>query len=206
MQDWSELSWKNIKKFIINAVNPETGNDLKNGEAVITGLTLDRNAKGSCFRIDDIYLEVSNLTELYQHYCDAIEGGQKPSQIKIEQPMGDSKMYRMGDFMILDRDEFKRTGKIRIFFDKYNFDPTNLQKKSANLLKIDIKVKQYSNAFENNNDARSRFEFDVLGHKGQINRSVVKSIDGVLAERDIRDMMQDRTLYTIYVISNSSNL
>ena len=206
VQDWSELSWKNIKKYIIDAVDEETGNELKNGEAIISGLSLDRNSKGSCFRIDDIYLEISNMTELYQQYCDAIEVGQKPAQIKLEHPIGDPKIYRMNDFMILDQDEFQRTGKIRIFFDKENFDPTNLQSNSANLLKIDIKVKKFTNAFKNNCDARSRFEFEVLGHKGQINRSVIKSIDGVLAERDIRDMMQDRTLYTIYVISNSSNL
>ena len=112
----------------------------------------------------------------------------------------------MNDFMSLDQDEFKRTGKIRIFFDKENFDPTNLKNNSANLLKIDIKVKKFTNAFKNNDDARSRFEFDVLGQKGQTNQSVVQSIDAVLAERDIRDMMKDRTLYTIYVFSNPSNL
>lgn len=206
VQDWSALSWKNIRKYIIEAVDDETGNELKNGEAVITGLSLDRNTKGSCFRIDDIYLEVSNLTELYQQYCDAIEGGQKPVQIKQEHPMKDPKIYKMNDFMSLDQDEFKRTGKIRIFFDKENFDPTNLNNNSANLLKIDIKVKKFTNAFKNNDDARSRFEFDVLGQKGQTNQSVVQSIDAVLAERDIRDMMKDRTLYTIYVFSNPSNL
>lgn len=206
VQDWSALSWKNIKKYIIEAVDDETGNALKNGEAVITGLSLDRNTKGSCFRIEDIYLEVSNLTDLYQQYCDAKEGGQKPAQIMMEHPLGDPKMYKMNDFMILDQDEFSRTGKIRIFFDKNNFDPTNLQKNSANLLKIDIKVKQFTNAFQNNNDARSRFEFEVLGQSGQTNQSVVQSIDAVLAESDIRDMMHGRTLYTIYVISNSSNL
>ena len=206
VQDWSALSWKNIRKYIIEAVDDETGNELKNGEAVITGLSLDRNTKGSCFRIDDIYLEVSNLTELYQQYCDAIEGGQKPVQIKQEHPMKDPKIYKMNDFMSLDQDEFKRTGKIRIFFDKENFDPTNLKNNSANLLKIDIKVKKFTNAFKNNDDARSRFEFDVLGQKGQTNQSVVQSIDAVLAERDIRDMMKDRTLYTIYVFSNPSNL
>ena len=43
VQDWSALSWKNIRKYIIEAVDDETGNELKNGEAVITGLSLDRN-------------------------------------------------------------------------------------------------------------------------------------------------------------------
>lgn len=206
VQDWSALSWKNIKKYIIEAVEDEKGNELKNGEPIISGLSLDRNTNGSCFRIDDIYLEVSNITELYQQYCDARDRGQKPAQIISEHPMRDPKIYRMSNFMILDQDEFKRTGKIRIFFDKENFDPTNLQSNSANLLKIEIKVKQFTNAFKNNNDARSRFEFEVLGQSGQTNQSVVQSIDAILAERDIRDMMQDRTLYTIYVISNPSNL
>lgn len=206
VQDWSALSWKNIKKYIIEAVDDETGNELKNGEAVISGLSLDRNTIGSCFRIEDIYLEVSNLTELYQQFSDAIDSGQKPSQIIQEHPICNPKIYRMRNFMILDKDEFKRTGEIRILFDKENFDPTNLKNCSSNLLKIEIKVNEFSNAFKNNKDARSRFEFEVLGHKDQINRSVVKSIDGVLAERDIREMMQDRTIYTIYVFSNSSNL
>ena len=206
VQDWCALSWKNIKKYIIEAVDDETGNELKNGEAIISGLSLDRNTKGSCFRIDDIYLEVSNLTEIYQQYCDARDGGQKAAQILYENPLRDIKSHRMNDFMILDQDEFKRTGKIVIFFDKENFDPTNLHGNSSNLLKIDIKVRQFTNAFKNNNDARSRFEFDVLGQKGQPNQSVVQSIDAVLAEQDIRDMMQGRTLYTIYVFSNPSNL
>lgn len=206
VQDWSALSWKNIKKYIIEAVDDETGNELKNGEAIISGLSLDRNTKGSCFRIDDIYLEVSNLTEIYQQYCDARDGGQKAAQILSENPLRDIKSHRMNDFMILDQDEFKRTGKIVIFFDKENFDPTSLHRNSTNLLKIDIKVGRFSNAFKDNNNARSRFEFDVLGQKGQPNQSVVQSIDAVLAEQDIRDMMQGRTLYTIYVFSNPSNL
>lgn len=206
VQDWSELSWENIKKYIIEAVDDETGNALKNGEPIISGLSLDRNTNGSCFRIDDIYLEVSNLTELYQQYCDARDAGQKPAQILSENPLVDIKSHRMNDFMILDQDEFKRTGKIVIFFDKDNFDPTNLHGKSSNLLKIDIKVRQFTNAFKNNSDARSRFEFDVLGQIGTVNQSVVQSIDAVLAEQDIRDMMQGRTLYTIYVFSNPSKL
>lgn len=206
VQDWSELSWKNIKKYIIQAVDEKTGEELKNGEAIISGLSLDRNTKGSCFRIDDIYLEVSNMTELYQQYCDAKARGQKPEQIIKEHPMGDPKIYKMNDFMILDHDEFKRTGKIIIFFDKDNFDPTNLQSNSYNLLKIDIKVKKYSNSFQNNMVARSIFEFDALGKKNQKNQSVVQSIDAVLAEREIRDIMQGRTLYTIYVFSNPSKL
>lgn len=206
VQDWTALSWKNIKKHIIEAVDEETGTPLENGEVIISGLSLDRNTKGSCFRIDDIYLEVSNLTELYQRYSDARDAGQKPTQIMRENPIRKIKQYRMNDFMILDQDEFKRTGKIKLFFDKENFDPTALLSNSANLLKIDIKVRQFTNAFKGNDNARYRFEFDVLGQKGQVNQSVIQSIDAVLADRDIRDMMQDRTLYTIYVFSNPSNL
>lgn len=112
----------------------------------------------------------------------------------------------MNDFMILDHDEFKRTGKMVIYFDKDNFDPTNLYDNSSNLLKIDIKVRQFTNAFKNNSEARSRFEFDVLGQKGMVNQSVVQSIDAVLADQNILDMMQGRTLYTIYVFCNPSNL
>ena len=206
VQDWSQLSWKNIKKYIIGAEEDESGNILKNGEAIISGLNIDRNTKGSCFRIDDVYLEVSNITPLYQQYCEAKNGGQKPLQIALENPIGDLKKYRMNNFMILDQKEFTRTGKIIVFFDKDNFDPTNLLSNSSNLLKIDIKVRQFTNAFKNNNEARSRFEFEVLGKNGQINQSVVQSIDAVLAERDIRDMMKDRTLYTIYIFSNPSKL
>ncbi len=206
VQDWSALSWKNIKKYIIDAVDEKTGNDLKNGEAIISGLSLDRNTKGSCFRIDDIYLEVSNQTEMYQQYCIARGVGQTPAQIMREKPIQEIKQYRMNNFMILDQEEFKRTGKIKLFFDKNNFDPTALLSNSANLLKIDIKMRQFSNAFKDNDNARSRFEFDVLGQKGQVNQSVIQSIDAVLADQDIRDMMKDRTLYTIYVFSNPSNL
>lgn len=206
VQNWSALGWKNIKKHIIDAVDDETGEELQNGDTLIWGLRLDRNSKGSCFRIDDIYLEVSNVTELYQQFCNAIDVGQKPAQIKLEYPKDESSISSMNDFMILDKDEFVKTGKIRIFFDKSNFDPTNLQTHSNNLLKIDIKVKQFTNAFRNNHDARSRFEFDVLGQKDQVNKSVVQSIDAVLAEQSIRDMMQDRVLYTIYVFSNPNNL
>lgn len=206
VQDWSALSWKNIKKYIIEAVDDEIGKELKHGEAVISGLSLDRNARGSCFRIDDIYIEVSNLTELYQKYCDARDGGKKSKQILSENPLGNNKIPRMNDFMILDHDEFKRTGKMVIYFDKDNFDPTNLYDNSSNLLKIDIKVRQFTNAFKNNSEARSRFEFDVLGQKGMVNQSVVQSIDAVLADQNILDMMQGRTLYTIYVFCNPSNL
>ena len=57
-----------IKNFIFYACDPMTGETLPNGDKVITGLSLDKNFQGGCYRIEDIDLKVYGLNQAYKDF------------------------------------------------------------------------------------------------------------------------------------------
>ena len=56
IQDW-QVDWKNIINLIVNAYD-DNGNPLPNGEKLIGGLKINKNAFG-CYRISDIDVSIS---------------------------------------------------------------------------------------------------------------------------------------------------
>ena len=134
VQIWEKREWKDIYRFIVKA-----SDNMGNGKAVITGLTLDKNASGGCFRINDIDVRVSNISKQYQVFCRAIDSGQEPKQIASQEHID---LKYADNFFTIDRDDFIKHSNINVYFDRNNFASSLLyNKKCGNLLKIDFVVK-----------------------------------------------------------------
>lgn len=202
VQEWDQLSWEDIYRYIATAAD-DMGNPLPNGEAVITGLNLDRNSAGSCFRITDVDVRVSNISEEYQNFCLAIESGLKPKQIAIQNPI---ELNYADHFITLDRKEFKKHGNLDVYFDS-EFDPSVLyNSKCGNLLKIDFIVRSYQNNFNNKKVAEEIFTFPSISKHGETNESIAASIRNAISNPNVKNQINDRVIYTIYVFSGKNNL
>jgi len=199
IQDWSLMDWKNIGKYILQAYDEKTGELIPDGEPVISGLKLDKNFQGGCYRIEDIDLVVSNINEEYTAFVDSIYAGLKPYQIADIIPV---QLSPAEHFMKLDKDEFIKHGDINIHFDVQNFNPEILDGKPYNYFKIDVVVKAFINNFSHNPMAESIFEFQSIDKPGETNRSIAESIKQAVSKTDIAGMIQGKTIYTIYVRSN----
>lgn len=199
IQDWSLMDWKNIGKYIMEAYDEYTGEPIPDGEPVISGLKLDKNFQGGCYRIEDIDLIVSNINEQYTAFVDSLDMGLSAYQIADIMPI---KLSKYDHFLKLDRKEFKDHGNINIHFDSYNFDPTILDGKPYNYFRINIVVKSFNNNFSHNPTAEAIFEFESIDKPGEINRSIAESIKQAVSKSDVSSMIQGKTIYTIYVRSN----
>ena len=203
VQDWRGLSWKNIFQYIANATDDD-GNELPNGEPLIEGLTIDRNSGGSCFRINDMEIRVSNITEEYMNFCMEIESGKKPNQIAIDNPL---QVDEAEHLFKLDKKEFKAHGNLNLYIDDKNmFDPSTLYTNGDNLLRIEYIITDYQNNFTHKAEAEEMFTFPSIDVPGQDNVSLVYSIRNALADANISGKMKDRVVYTIYVITSKNNL
>lgn len=199
IQDWSLMDWKNIGKYILQAYDENTGELIPDGEPVISGLKLDKNFQGGCYRIEDIDLVISNINEEYTAFVDSIYAGLKAYQIADIMPV---QLSPAEHFMKLDKDEFKKHGDINIHFDVQNFNPEILDSKPYNYFKIDIIVKSFINNFSHNPMAEAIFEFQSIDRPGETNRSIAESIKQAVSKTDVAGMIQGKTIYTIYVRSN----
>lgn len=191
VQEWP-LSWENITAIIANAFDEE-GNPLKNGDKLIGGLKINRNAFG-CYRISDIGIRVSNINESYNILYDALEQGQSGQGLYFKE-------YPIEKFVILDSDEFKRHSSVDIYFDINNFAPnknTELNGCLNNYFKIDIYIKNIENILENNIDI---FNFDSLTSPGQNNISISESLKNCVFDPELTNKLKGKVLYTIYVKS-----
>ena len=199
IQDWSLMDWNSIEKFIMLACDPNTGNLIPNGEPVISGLKLDKNFQGGCYRIEDIDILVSGINNEYTAFVDSLSTGMKACQIADIMPVS---LTNAANFMKLDKTEFIEHGIINIHFDTEMFDPTILDGTPCNYFKIDIVVKSFKNNFSHNPAAESIFEFQSIDKPGETNRSIVESIKQAVSKSDIANMIAGKTIYTIYVKSN----
>lgn len=203
VQIWDQLSWKDIYKYIATATD-DMGNTLPNGEAVITGLNLDKNSGGSCFRITDVDVRISNISEDYQNFCMEVESGSKPRQIAKQNPIT---LKYADHFITIDREEFKNHGNLDVYFDGQEFDPSLLYNtKCGNLLKIDFVVKNYQNNFNNKEEAESIFTFPSITKPGEKNVSVAASIRNAISNPSVKNQIKNRVIYTIYIFSGKNNL
>lgn len=201
VQVWDQLSWKDIYRFIATATD-DMGNPSPNGNAVITGLKLDRNSRGSCFRITDVDVRISNISNEYQNFCVEIDGGLDPKQIAKQDPIA---LEYGENFIKLDSDEFNKHGNLDVYFDVDNFDPTLLyNNECGNLLKIDFVVKNFQNNFSGKAD--SIFTFDIPKKDGKKNTSLVESIKVALSDTKVKEQLNNSVIYTIYVFSGRNDL
>lgn len=190
IQDWN-VDWKNIINLIINGYD-EDGNPLPNGEKLIGGLKINKNAFG-CYRIKDVDVKVSNINADYFNMYYDIEGGMKVGKTQIEPS-------KIDHFIIVDTDEFRKHGNVDLYFDINNFAPSgDLDGKPFNYFKIEIVVKDLENILGNSIDM---FNFDSIVNEGQSNVSISESLKNCVFDPDLLNKLKGKVLYTIYVKSD----
>lgn len=190
IQDW-QVDWKNIINLILNGYD-EQGNLLPNGEKLIGGLKINKNAFG-CYRIKDVTVNVSNINADYFEIYNRIDAGEKVGKTQIT-PIA------LQNFIIVDADEFKKHGNVDLYFDVNNFAPKGeLDGKPFNYFKIDIEVKDLENILGNSIDM---FNFDSVVNQGQTNVSISESLKNCVFDPDLINKLKGKVLYTIYVKSN----
>lgn len=191
VQDW-EIDWKDgIEPLIVNAVNPNTGEPLPDGEPFISGWRIDRNSFGG-YRITDVSAKVYNINQEYFDFYCAKDGKQKPTP-KI-QPA------ECENFVKINPKEFSDHGKINLHFDTQNYYPDPVLNGSPyNYFKIDICVSQVEPMFAQH---KPMFTFDSIDMPGNQNVSVAASVEQCLTDPDIKAMISTCPVYTIYVKSN----
>ena len=192
IQDWT-VDWKEtIEGLIMGAVDEKTGNPLKNGDYVIKGLKIDRNSFGG-YKITDIDVMVYDMNNEYMEFASNKDTGQKVG------PMGNP-LTACPNFLIVDKDEFKRHGNIQLHFDVMNLDNSFLVGNPYNYFKIDFFISETENVFSK---YENMFKFDLLGgQNGEQNLSVVESVKQCLTDPQLKEQMKKSPFYTIYVKSN----
>lgn len=190
VQDW-QVDWKNIINLILNGYD-EQGNLLPNGEKLIGGLKVNKNAFG-CYRIKDVDVVVSNINADYYDIYNRIELSMKVGKTQITP-------QALRNFIIVDSNEFHKHGNVDLYFDIENFAPDGeLDGKPFNYFKIDIVVKDLENILGNSIDM---FNFDSVVNQGQTNVSISESLKNCVFDRDLINKLKGKVLYTIYVKSD----
>lgn len=113
IQNW-QVDWKRIINSILNGYD-EQGNLLPNGEQLIGGLKVNKNAFG-CYRIKDVDVVVSNINADYFDIYNLIETGGMGEITQITP-------HALQNFIIVDSDEFQKHGNVDLYFDIENFAP-----------------------------------------------------------------------------------
>ena len=190
IQNW-QVDWKRIINSILNGYD-EQGNLLPNGEQLIGGLKVNKNAFG-CYRIKDVDVVVSNINADYFDIYNLIETGGKGGITQITP-------HALQNFIIVDSDEFQKHGNVDLYFDIENFAPDGeLDGKPFNYFKIDIVVKDLENILGNSIDM---FNFDSVVNQGQTNVSISESLKNCVFDPDLMNKLKGKVLYTIYVKSD----
>lgn len=190
IQDW-QVDWKNIINLIVNAYD-DNGNPLPNGEKLIGGLKINKNAFG-CYRISDIDVRVININDEYFNLYNIIESNEKVEKIGNASPA-------IENFLIVDKDEFKKHGMADIYFDINNFAPNgDLTGKPYNYFRIDIVINNLENMLDNSIDM---FNFDSITSDGQTNISISESLKNCVFEPELINQLKGKVLYSIYVKSD----
>lgn len=190
IQDW-QVDWKNIINLIVNAYD-DKGNPLPNGEKLIGGLKINKNAFG-CYRISDIDVRVININDEYFNLYNIIESNERAEKIENAGPA-------IENFLIVDKDEFKKHGVTDIYFDINNFAPNDdLTGKPYNYFRIDIVINSLENIIDNNIDM---FNFDSITSDGQTNISISESLKNCVFDPELINQLKGKVLYSIYVKSD----
>ena len=190
IQDWN-VDWKNIINLIINGYD-DNGNPLPNGDKLIGGLKVNKNAFGS-YRITDVGIRVYNINREYLEIYDSLENGVKVGQQQLN-------FAPIENFIIIDKDEFTKHGNVDLYFDINNFAPNgDLDGNPFNYFKIEIYVKDLQNIL---NNSLEMFNFDSIVNSGQTNVSISESLKNCVFDPELIKKLKGQVLYTIYVKSD----
>ncbi len=190
IQDWN-LAWEEgIEPLLVDAVD-STGTPLPYGEAIAGGIKVDRNSLGG-FRITDIEAKAYNINEAYTAYYEAKEAGVKPD-------LSGCVLTPFPNFIILDKEEFKKHGMVDLHFDTRMYNPdVFLTGSPYNYTKVDICVNEVAPMFEHFAEV---FEFESIDMPGEKNVSVSASIQQCMADPEIQTKVMQAPIYTFYIKS-----
>lgn len=193
IQDWP-LDWETIKQVIIANAYDAEGNPLENGEKIISGLRVNRNAFGA-YRIKGINVKAYNINAEYQDIYERLANGEKVGSEKYE-------LHEIPEFITYDKDEFDCHGNIDLYFDVEHFAPdtdTDLNGTPYNFIKIEITISEVENILTNHIDM---FNFESIAHPGRTNVSISESLNQSVYDPEIIDSLNGKVLYTIYIKSD----
>lgn len=191
IQDWNGCDWRTIEDELINAVDEETGEPLKNGFPIIL-MGIDKNSFG-CYRIKSMNLKVYDINQEYCDYYEAKVNREKPRKQEYT-------LTELDNFMQIDNKEFDKHSKINISFNQEWFDPNVLSGAPYNYFKIDLIIGDVQPIFGQHEE---KFEFESITQDGMKNVSVASSIKQCLADDKVLDKMRGQVVYTIYVKSEA---
>lgn len=191
-QEW-QIAWKNgIEPLVVNAINPETGQALPNGECLTGGLKIDRNSFGG-YRIKSVTANVYNINLEFSDFAN-----NKEQNLKVGGKLGP--LSPATNFIILDDKEFDKHGIVNLYFDTQMYTPDFVLNGSPyNYFKIDICISEVEDIFAK--QFAHQFEFESIDMPGETNTSVAESIKQCLADPSIKAMISSCPIYTIYVKS-----
>ncbi len=153
---------------------------------------INKNAFGA-YRISDIGVKVTNINDEYFNLYNDLEAGQKVGNIQLAS-------NPIENFIIVDKDEFKKHGMANLYFDINKFAPdADLNGNPFNYFKIEIVITGLEDILGNSIDM---FNFDSLSHPGQTNISISESLKNSVFDPEIKNKLVGKTLYTIYVKSD----
>lgn len=191
IENWDGCDWQTIEDELVNAVDEETGEPLKNGTTIIQ-MGLDKNSFG-CYRIKSVNLKVYDINEEYNAYYDAKVNGEKPGH-------QDYTLTEIENFMQVDSKEFDKHSKINISFNQEWFDPNVLTGKPYNYFKLDLAIGDVQSIFGQHEE---KFEFESITQPGSKNVSVASSIKQCLADDKVLEKMRGQVIYSIYIKSEA---
>lgn len=191
IQDWDGCDWGTIEDELVNAVDEETGEPLKNGTPIIQ-MGIDKNSFG-CYRIKSINLKVYDINQAYYDYYEAKTNGEKIG--RQDYPLSDMVLE---NFMLIDDAEFDKHSKINISFNQDWFDPNVLSGNPYNYFKVDLTIGDVQSIFDQHEE---KFEFESITQPGMKNVSVASSIKQCLADDKVLDKMRGQVVYSIYIKS-----
>jgi len=188
-QEW-DIDWGNgIEPLIVNAVDSQTGNSLPDGEIFTGGIKVDRNSFGG-YRINNVIAKVYNINQEFTDFCTNKESGQM---------VGGTLSPQLYDYFVkIDEKEFEKHGIINLHFDTQMYDPSILNGSPYNFFKIDICISKVQDIFSQFSHI---FEFESIDMPGQNNTSVAESIKQCLADSEIKTMIENCPIYSIYIKS-----
>lgn len=192
IEDWDGCDWKTIEEVLVNAVDEETGEPLKNGMPIIQ-MGIDKNSFG-CYRIKSLNLKVYDINREYNDYYDAKLNGEKPGKQEYT-------LTELENFMQIDNTEFDKHSKINISFNQEWFDPKILSGTPYNYFKIDLTIGDVQSIFGQHEE---KFEFESITQPGMKNVSVASSIKQCLADDKVLDKMRGQVVYSIYIKSEKN--
>ena len=190
-QEW-QIDWKDgIEPLLVNALDPQTGNPLQDGESFTGGIKVDRNSFGG-YRIKNVVAKVYNINQEFTDFCIAKGTGEK-----VGGPL--EPLTPQVFFFFFYEKEFNKHCIINLHFDTQMYTPDYvLNGNPYNFTKIDICVSEVDDMFS---QFEHQFEFDSIDMPGQNNTSVAESIKQCLADPDIKNMIETCPIYSIYIKS-----